>query len=125
MTDLALTVIVSDSGILTFDSSGAVSPELLEQAVRAAADDALVGRDLRRLEVSVPTEDLAARRAVLRAGFRLEGFGARRSSGPTVRTATSGCSHASHPTRPTARTVSQGDEFGAAEEAADRACAVS
>jgi 8-oxo-dGTP pyrophosphatase MutT (NUDIX family) len=74
VTDLTLTVIVSDSGILTFDSSGAVSPELLEQAVRAAADDALVGRDLRRLEVSVPTEDLAARRAVLRAGFRLEGL---------------------------------------------------
>jgi 8-oxo-dGTP diphosphatase len=74
VTDLALTVNVSDSGIVTFDSSGAVSPELLEQAVRAAADDALVGRDLRRLEVSVPSEDLAARRAVLRAGFRLEGI---------------------------------------------------
>ena len=74
MTDLALTVNVSDSGVVTFDSSGAVSPELLEQAVRAAADEALVGRDLRRLEVSVPAEDLAARRAVLRAGFRLEGI---------------------------------------------------
>ena len=42
VTDLALTVNVSDSGIVTFDWSGSVSPELLERAVRAAADDALV-----------------------------------------------------------------------------------
>jgi 8-oxo-dGTP pyrophosphatase MutT (NUDIX family) len=74
VTDLALTVNVSGSGIVTFDLSGAVSPELLERAVRAAADEALVGRGLRRLEVSVPAENLAARRAVLRSGFRLEGI---------------------------------------------------
>jgi 8-oxo-dGTP diphosphatase len=74
VTDLALTVNVSDTGIVTFDLSGAVSPELLERAVRAAADEALVGRGLRRLEVSVPAENLAARRAVLRSGFRLEGI---------------------------------------------------
>ena len=73
VTDLTLTVNVSDSGVVTFDWSGSVSPELLERAVRAAADEALMGRGLRRLEVSVPAEDLAARRAVLRAGFRLEG----------------------------------------------------
>lgn len=72
--DLALTVNVSDSGIVTFDWRGSVSPELLERAIRAAADDALVGRGLRRLEVSIPAEDLAARRAVLRSGFRLEGI---------------------------------------------------
>ena len=74
MTDLAPTVNVSDSGIVTFDWSGSISPELLERAVRAAAEDALVGRGLRRLEVSVSAEDLATRRAVLRAGFRLEGI---------------------------------------------------
>ena len=74
MPDLALTVNVSDSGVVTFDWSGSVSPELLERAVRAAADDALVGRGLRRLEVSIPAENLAARRAVLRSGFRLEGI---------------------------------------------------
>jgi 8-oxo-dGTP diphosphatase len=74
VTDLALTVNVSDSGIVTFDWRGSVSPELLERAIRAAADDALVGRGLRRLEVSIPAEDLAARRAVLRSGFRLEGI---------------------------------------------------
>jgi 8-oxo-dGTP diphosphatase len=74
VTDLAPTVDVSDSGIVTFDWSGSISPELLERAVRAAAEDALVGRGLRRLEVSVPAEDLATRRAVLRAGFRLEGI---------------------------------------------------
>ena len=74
MTDLALTVNISDNGIVTFDWRGSVNPELLERAVRAAADDALLGRGLRRLEVSVPAENLAARRAVLRAGFRLEGI---------------------------------------------------
>ena len=74
MTDLALTVRVSEGGIATFDWSGSVSPESLERAVRAAADDALIGGGLRRLVVSVPADDLAARRAVLRAGFRLEGI---------------------------------------------------
>lgn len=74
MTDFALTVNVSDDGIVTFDWSGSVSPDLLEQALTAAAEDALVGRGLRRLEVTLPAEDLTARRAVLRSGFRLEGI---------------------------------------------------
>jgi 8-oxo-dGTP diphosphatase len=43
------------------------------RAISTAAEDALQNRGLRRLEISVPAEDLAARRAVLRAGFRLEG----------------------------------------------------
>ena len=38
VTDLAPTVNVSDSGIVTFDWSGSISPELLERAVRAAAE---------------------------------------------------------------------------------------
>ena len=74
MTDLAPTINVAEDGTVTFDWSGSVGAELLEQALRAAADDAFVGRGLRRLEVVLPAEDLTARRAVLRSGFRLEGI---------------------------------------------------
>jgi 8-oxo-dGTP pyrophosphatase MutT (NUDIX family) len=74
VTDIALTINVSESGIARFRWSGSVSTESLEQALRAAADDALIGQGLRRLEIALPAEDLAARRAVLRAGFRLEGI---------------------------------------------------
>jgi 8-oxo-dGTP diphosphatase len=74
VTELALTVQVSEDGTAIFGWSGSVGPELLERAIRAAAEDALAGHGLRRLEVSVPAEDHAARRAVLRAGFRLEGL---------------------------------------------------
>jgi 8-oxo-dGTP diphosphatase len=74
VTDLAPTINVAEDGTVTFDWSGSVSAELLEQALRAAADDAFVGRGLRRLEVTLPSEDLTARRAVLRSGFRLEGI---------------------------------------------------
>jgi 8-oxo-dGTP diphosphatase len=45
----------------------------LIEAVRAVADEALAGQGLRRLEVALPANDLAGRRAALRAGFRLEG----------------------------------------------------
>jgi 8-oxo-dGTP diphosphatase len=45
----------------------------LERAVRAAAEDALSGQGLRRLQASVPGADRLARRALLRAGFRQEG----------------------------------------------------
>ncbi len=38
-----------------------------------AADDALIGQSLRRLQTAVPGADRFARRAVLRAGFRQEG----------------------------------------------------
>ena len=71
--NLELTVSVSDDGIATLDWSGTLSSESLERAVRAAADEMLVDRQLRRVEVSAPADDLVARRAVLRAGFRLEG----------------------------------------------------
>jgi 8-oxo-dGTP diphosphatase len=74
VTDLALTIKVSEGGIVTFDRGGSVSPEVLEKALKAAAEDALVRRGLRRLEVALPAEDLTARRAVLRSGFRLEGI---------------------------------------------------
>ena len=73
MSDLELTVGLSEGGLATLSWRGSVSPESLERAVRAAADDMLAGGGLRRIEVSVPADDLTARRAVLRAGFRLEG----------------------------------------------------
>jgi 8-oxo-dGTP diphosphatase len=50
-----------------------VPATVLEQAVRAAADDALLGQGLRRLQAVVPGTDRMARRAMLRAGFRQEG----------------------------------------------------
>lgn len=58
-------------GVVRWD--GAVAPETLQQAVSAVADDALLGHGLRRLEVALPGPDGVARRAVTRAGFRLEG----------------------------------------------------
>jgi 8-oxo-dGTP pyrophosphatase MutT (NUDIX family) len=74
VTDVEISVSVLDSGIATFRWEGAVSPDSLMRAVSTAAEDALQNRGLRRLEISVPAEDLAARRAVLRSGFRLEGI---------------------------------------------------
>ena len=73
MTDVEIFVSVFDTGIATFSWQGAVGPESLMRAISTAAEDALQNRGLRRLEISVPAEDLTARRAVLRAGFRLEG----------------------------------------------------
>jgi hypothetical protein len=58
-------------GTLAWDQGA--DPDALERAIAIAADDALFGQGLRRLEVSVPGADRSARRAVLRAGFRLEG----------------------------------------------------
>jgi 8-oxo-dGTP diphosphatase len=58
-------------GILTWGSDLAASG--LEEALRAAADDALLGQRLRRVQAAVPGEDRLARRAMLRAGFRQEG----------------------------------------------------
>ncbi|MCE3277598.1 MAG: hypothetical protein K0R13_3453 [Propionibacteriaceae bacterium] len=74
MTDVEISVSVFDSGIATFTWQGAVSPDSLMRALGAAAEDALQNRGLRRLEVSVPADDVGARRAVLRAGFRMEGI---------------------------------------------------
>jgi 8-oxo-dGTP pyrophosphatase MutT (NUDIX family) len=74
VTDVEISVSVFDSGIATFTWQGAVSPDSLMRALGAAAEDALQNRGLRRLEVSVPADDVGARRAVLRAGFRMEGI---------------------------------------------------
>ncbi len=45
----------------------------LEKGISLAADDAILGHDLRRLTVEVPANDRAARTALHRAGFRQEG----------------------------------------------------
>ena len=74
MNDLALTINLSEGGIATLSWSGSIGAESLEQALRAAADDALLNHGLRRLEVALPADDLIGRRAVLRSGFRLEGI---------------------------------------------------
>jgi 8-oxo-dGTP diphosphatase len=73
VTDFTLSVTVSEAGIASIAWGGSVSVEGLEQALRAAAEDLLLGRGLRRVELSLRADDLGARRAVLRAGFRLEG----------------------------------------------------
>lgn len=74
MTDLALTIGASQGGIGNLSWSGSIPSESLELALKAVADDALLSQGYRRLEIALPAEDLAARRAVLRSGFRLEGI---------------------------------------------------
>ena len=73
MTELQVRIQADPGGLgrLTWDSDA--DPDALERAIAIAADDALFGQGLRRLEVSVAGADRRARRAVLRAGFRLEG----------------------------------------------------
>lgn len=50
-----------------------VDAETLERAVSLAADDAILAHDVRRITVELPETDTAARIAVQRSGFRLEG----------------------------------------------------
>lgn len=73
MTDFQIRVTVQENGIAVFQWEGPVSGEALTRAVSIAADDALLARELRRLEVSLPAADRQARRAVMQAGFRQEG----------------------------------------------------
>jgi 8-oxo-dGTP pyrophosphatase MutT (NUDIX family) len=63
-----------DVGLLTF-TGGDRGPDGadLVAAVAAAAETALAGSEVRRLQAAVPAHDLHGRRALLRAGFRLEG----------------------------------------------------
>jgi 8-oxo-dGTP pyrophosphatase MutT (NUDIX family) len=48
-------------------------PDSLTRAIMAAAEDGFERRRLHRIEADVRADDLDARRALLRAGFRLEG----------------------------------------------------
>lgn len=73
MTDFQVHVDVSGSvGKLRWDEQR-VDLETLQRAVSLAADDVLIGRSLRRLQVEIPDWDAAARTALHRSGFRLEG----------------------------------------------------
>lgn len=63
---------MSGDQIATVTWSGAASPEQLQQAIRSAAEQAL-RQGVRRLELAVSADDPGTRRAVQRAGFRLEG----------------------------------------------------
>ncbi|RCK71069.1 NUDIX hydrolase [Desertihabitans brevis] len=60
-------------GVGTLSWRLATSSDELARALSAVGDDAILGGELRRLEVSLPASDRVARRAVLRAGFRQEG----------------------------------------------------
>ena len=74
MTEFSLRIDVVATGVGVLRWEGRVDADALQQALSAAADDALVGRGLRRLELAVPAPDHGTRRAVLRSGFRLEGL---------------------------------------------------
>lgn len=73
MTQFEVHVDVSGTvGILRWEAQQ-VDTETLQRAISLAADDVLVGRGLRRLQVEIPEWDTAARTALHRCGFRLEG----------------------------------------------------
>jgi 8-oxo-dGTP diphosphatase len=72
---------VSEGGVAALAWIGTAGLDELTRALGAAASDALSQGGIRRLEISLPATDHAARRAVLRAGFRLEGI--RRQALPT------------------------------------------
>ncbi len=60
------------TGRLAWDEQ-VVDVQALERGISLAADDAILGHDLRRLTVEIPANDVAARIALHRAGFRQEG----------------------------------------------------
>lgn len=73
MTDFRVHVdITAGVGRLRWDEQ-VVDAETLQRAVSLAADDAILAHDLRRLQVDLLATDRAARSAVHRCGFRLEG----------------------------------------------------
>ncbi|MBK8445819.1 MAG: NUDIX domain-containing protein [Micropruina sp.] len=64
---------VGEAGIGVLEWSGRTQQEVVDRAVSLASDDGLISRGLRRIEVSLPITDVVGRRALQRAGFRLEG----------------------------------------------------
>lgn len=65
---------VGDAGVGVLEWSGRAQQPVVDQAVSLATDDALIARELRRVEVALPSGDVVGRRALQRAGFRLEGI---------------------------------------------------
>jgi 8-oxo-dGTP diphosphatase len=71
--ELELRVAVEgDVATLSWPTTGVDAERLLAEVATAAAA-ALAGPGLRRLQAAVPASDVVGRRALLRAGFRLEG----------------------------------------------------
>ncbi|TRY17429.1 NUDIX hydrolase [Tessaracoccus rhinocerotis] len=74
MTDFRVHVDISGGvGRLRWDEQ-VVDSDTLQRAVSLASDDAILAHDLRRLQVDLLASDRAARSAVHRCGFRLEGI---------------------------------------------------
>lgn len=63
---------IDGTGSLRWETQ-TVDAATLERAISLAADDALIGRGLRRLFVEVPASDRRARIALHKSGFRREG----------------------------------------------------
>ena len=61
------------SGVLSWRSGQAYDLQTLTQAIGSTAGAVLSAAGLQRLEVDVRADDLVARRALMRSGFRLEG----------------------------------------------------
>ncbi|GAA4899980.1 hypothetical protein GCM10025789_17890 [Tessaracoccus lubricantis] len=73
MSDFRVSVDISGGvGTLRWEEQ-AVDVDTLQRAISLASDDAILAHDLRRLQVELPEWDTAARVALHRAGFRLEG----------------------------------------------------
>lgn len=65
---------VGEDGIGVLEWQGRAPQQVVDQAVSLAGDDGLIARGLRRIEAALPAADVAGRRALQRAGFRLEGM---------------------------------------------------
>lgn len=63
-----------NGGLGTLSWSGAATPDALAEAVSLAADDAILGREVLRVEAQIPATDQMARKALQQAGFRREGI---------------------------------------------------
>ena len=74
MSRFDIEISVSEGRVAALTWIGTAGLDELTRAIGAAASDALSQGGLRRLEISLPAADHTARRAVLRAGFRLEGI---------------------------------------------------
>lgn len=67
-----VTVVGDGTGKLSW-AEQTVDVATLQRGISLAADDALIGKGLRRLTVEIPADDVPARIALHRAGFRQEG----------------------------------------------------
>lgn len=70
--EIQVQVVEDDIGLLRWADQ--TDEATLREAVSLAADDALIGHGLRRVEAQVMADDVPARRALQRAGFRREGL---------------------------------------------------